>query len=220
MTPSIDKYCLFGNPVEHSKSPFIHQRFAELTGQHLVYDKVCVPVDGFASAVAAFRQAGGRGCNITVPFKLQVAALATEVSERAQLAGACNVLKFDGDTVLADNSDGQGLVRDITLNAGFDLAGRDVLLIGGGGAAAGVLGPLAACAPRRILVANRTLAKAQHIVQTHAAYTAKLQVEVSACDLANSADSFDLVINSTSASLSGSGVPVPASVMRKGALAV
>ena len=220
MTSTIDKYCLFGNPVEHSKSPRIHMRFAELTGQHLVYDKVCAPVDGFAQAVAAFRALGGRGCNITVPFKLQVAALATEVTQRAQLAGACNILKFDGDQVLADNSDGQGLVRDITLNAGFDLQGRDVLLIGGGGAAAGVLGPLTACKPRRILVAHRPLTKAAHIVQVHAGFSAQHQVDVSACDLHNITDSFDLVINSTSASLTGGGVPVPASVLRKGALAV
>ncbi|MBP6646020.1 MAG: shikimate dehydrogenase, partial [Burkholderiaceae bacterium] len=183
MTNTMDKYCLFGNPVEHSKSPRIHMRFAELTGQRLVYDKVCAPVDGFANAVADFRAAGGRGCNITVPFKLQVAALATVVTQRAQLAGACNVLKFDGDTVLADNSDGQGLVRDITLNAGFDIQGRDVLLIGGGGAAAGVLGPLVACKPRRVLVANRTLSKAEHIVQIHADFSAQHQVAVTACDL-------------------------------------
>lgn len=220
MNPSIDTYCLFGNPVEHSKSPRIHARFAELTGEHIVYDKHCVPLDGFASAVAAFRASGGRGCNITVPFKLEVAALATEVTPRAQLAGACNVLKFDGERVLADNSDGQGLVRDITLNAGFDVKGRDVLLVGGGGAATGVMGPLMACQPRRILLANRTLAKAQHIVNSHAALATALQVLVEATDLQHIQGDFHLVINSTSASLSGVAVPVPASVLRPGCLAV
>lgn len=216
----IDTYCLFGNPVAHSKSPAIHQRFAELTGQHMRYEKHAVPVDGFAAAVAAFRAQGGKGCNITVPFKLEVAALATEVSERARLAGACNVLSFAGEQARADNSDGAGLMRDITVGAGFDVAGRDVLLVGAGGAGAGVLGPLMGCRPRRVLLANRTRQRAVHLVQTHSEVATRHGVVLAASGLDDVDGSFHLVINATASSLAGAAVPVPARVMRAGGLGV
>lgn len=134
----MDLYCVMGNPVEHSKSPWIHARFAELTGQTLQYGKRLIPLDGFATAVRAFIAEGGRGCNITVPFKFEAAALATHTSERATLAQACNVLSFRDGGIFADNTDGAGLVNDIQRNAGLDLGGRHLLLIGAGGAAAGV----------------------------------------------------------------------------------
>ena len=218
----MDNYCLMGNPVEHSKSPWIQSRFAELTGEPVHYDKRLVPMDGFAAALQAFRDQGGKGCNITVPFKLQAAALATQASPRVALAGACNTLRLDGDQVLADNTDGVGLINDITHNAGVALAGRDVLLIGAGGAGAGVLGPLLEQRPRRVVLANRTVARAQEVAARHAALAAQQGVELLACGLQDAGVTgagFDVVINASSSSLKGAGVPVPASVLRPGALA-
>lgn len=214
-----DTYCVMGHPVEHSKSPWIHARFAQLTGQDLQYVKRLVPLDGFAQAVRDFRAEGGRGCNVTVPFKFEAAPLATRLSPRAELAGACNTLRFDGDGIFADNTDGVGLANDIVRNAGVDLAGRDLLLIGAGGAAAGVLGPLIETRPRRIVVANRTQAKAGVLVDRHSALAAKHGVRLEAPELHEVAGAFDVVINATSSSLSGAAVPVPAAVLKPGALA-
>jgi shikimate dehydrogenase len=218
----MDNYCLMGNPVEHSKSPAIQNRFAELTGEALHYSKRLVPVDGFAEATQAFRAEGGRGCNVTVPFKLQAAALATHASPRVALAQACNTLRFDGDQIHADNTDGIGLMNDITRNAGVALTGRDVLLIGAGGAGAGVLGPLLEQRPRRVVLANRTPSRAAEVAGRHAALAAQHGVELVACGLQDApvlTASFDVVINASSSSLKGAGVPVPASVLRPGALA-
>ena len=227
--PDMDMYCVMGHPVEHSRSPWIHARFAQLTGQALTYERRLVALDGFADALRSFAASGGRGCNITVPFKLQAAQLATQCSERVQLAGAANTLRFIDGAVWADNTDGLGLVADITRNAGFGLAGRDVLLIGAGGAAAGALGPLLAAGARRIAVANRTLERAQALVQAHSAIAALQKTELLAlatqgleADLAINRgfdDSFDIVINASASSLAGDAVPVPASVLRAGSLA-
>ncbi|HSM21094.1 MAG TPA: shikimate dehydrogenase, partial [Rubrivivax sp.] len=148
-----DRYAVLGNPVAHSRSPFIHAAFAHQTGQHIEYGRVLCPLDGFAAALREF--AGGRGgrggpargCNVTVPFKFQALRLAARRSERAALAGAANTLRFDAEGWFADNTDGVGLVRDIEHGAGVALAGRRVLLIGAGGAAAGVLGPLLEARP-------------------------------------------------------------------------
>ena len=216
---SFDHYCVFGNPIAHSRSPWIHTRFAELTGEAVGYRKRLAPLDGFAQALSDFRTEGGRGCNVTVPFKLQAVALADQISTRATLAGACNVLHFVDGQIHADNSDGIGLVRDITLNAGFDLRGRDILLIGAGGAEAGVLGPLLECHPRRVVVANRTLSKAQALVGNHATLALHQKVELHAHTLQASGTNFDLVINGTASSLSGGGIPVPSSCLRPGSLA-
>ena len=216
---SMDLYALMGNPVEHSKSPWIHARFAELTGQRLYYGKRLVALDGFAEAVQAFIAEGGRGCNITVPFKFEAAALASQTSERAQLAQACNVLTFQDGAVLADNTDGAGLVNDIQRNAGVDLSGRRVLLIGAGGAAAGVLGPLLQAAPAHLTVANRTRDKASALVARHAAPALLQKTELLAQDLQGLAGDFDIIINATASSLSGSAIPVAASVLKPGALA-
>ena len=222
---AVDMYCVMGHPVEHSRSPWIHTRFAELTGQTLTYERRLVPLDGFAQALTDFAAAGGRGCNITVPFKLQAAQLATQRSQRVQLAGAANTLSFVDGHIVADNTDGLGLVADITRNAGFELAGRDILLIGAGGAAAGALGPLLAAGPRRIVVANRTLARAEALVQAHHAIAALQKAELLAltpqaleADLTQNL-SFDIVVNASASSLAGDAVPVPASVLRAGSLA-
>lgn len=207
-----------GHPVEHSRSPWIHARFAELTGQNLHYTRELVALDGFTAAVQAFAAAGGRGCNVTVPFKLEAAQLADSCSERVQLAGAANTLVLAGGRIHADNTDGLGLVADIRDNAGQAIAGRDLLLIGAGGAAAGALGPLLTQKPRRIVIANRTVEKAQALVERHAALAARHGVALQAQGL-DCAQDFDLVINASASSLGGAHVPVPASVLRPGCLA-
>jgi shikimate dehydrogenase len=214
-----DLYCVMGNPVEHSKSPWIHARFAELTGQNLQYGKRLIPLDGFERGIAAFRAEGGRGCNITVPFTFEAAPLADELTPRAALAQACNVLRFDGDRVTADNTDGIGLVDDIERNAGVVLRGRDVLLLGAGGAAAGVQGPLIEAGPRRIAVANRTVGKAQALVQRHVPLAAKHGVQLDACALDEVSGRFDVLVNGTASSLAGDSVPVHGAVLKPGALA-
>jgi shikimate dehydrogenase len=218
----MDLYCVMGNPVAHSRSPWIHARFAELTGQSLRYERQLAPLDGFEATVRAFRAAGGCGCNVTVPFKHEAATLASWQSPGVALAGAANTLHFDGEAVRAHNTDGPGLVADITRNAGVALAGHDALLIGAGGAAAGVLGPLIGERPRRIVIANRTLARAEELVQRHAALAAQAGVTLQACtlDAPELADGFDMVVNATASSLGGAGVPVPASVLKPGTLAL
>ncbi len=208
-----------GNPVDHSKSPWIHARFAALTGEPVEYGKRLIGLDEFPAAVRAFIAEGGKGCNITVPFKFQAASLVSHRSARAALAEACNILSFRGDTIVGDNTDGIGLVKDLENNAGIRLAGRDVLLLGAGGAAAGVLGPLIEARPARIVLANRTLGKARALVDRHATLAAAEGVGLQACGLDEVRGSFDVVINGTASSLSGSGVPVDARVLKPGALA-
>ena len=208
-----------GNPVDHSKSPWIHARFAELTGERLEYGRRLVALDGFAEGVRAFRAEGGRGCNVTVPFKFEAFALAQFRSTRAALAGACNTLRFEADGIHGDNTDGIGLVADLQHNAGVSLGGRDVLLLGAGGAAAGVLGPLLEARPKRVVVANRTLDKAQAVVRSHAALANDTYADLQACALDAVRGSFDVVINGTTSSLGGAGVPVAATVLKPGALA-
>lgn len=213
-------YCVMGNPVAHSRSPWIHARFAALTGQTMDYARRLVPLDGFAAALADFAAAGGQGCNITVPFKLEAAEAATTRSPRVQLAGAANTLVWQANGQLhAENTDGLGLVADITRNAGVAVAGKDILLIGAGGAAAGVLGPLLEQSPRRIVVCNRTAAKADALVAQHAALAALQKTELLAQAQHALEGDFDIIINGTAASLQGAGVPVPASVLRPGSLA-
>jgi len=216
-----DRYCVMGNPVEHSRSPWIHARFAQLTAQQVEYGRRLVPIQPgeFARQVQAFRAEGGKGCNVTVPFKFDAAALATRASPRAQLAQACNTLRFEADgSIFGDNTDGVGLVTDIAGNAGVPLAGRDLLLVGAGGAAAGVLGLLIEARPARIVVANRTLDRAAQLVARHESLARRDGVRLAASGL-DVADSLDVVVNATATSLQGAGVPVPASVLRPRALA-
>ena len=165
----MDHYVVAGNPVEHSQSPFIHAEFARQTGQAMAYGRVLWPLGGFAESLRALVASGAKGCNITVPFKFDAFREGRHLTPRAALAQAANVLRFDPEGWLADNTDGAGLVNDIERNAGVALAGKRVLLIGAGGAAAGVLGPLLAAGARQIVVANRTAAKAQALVDRHLA---------------------------------------------------
>ena len=224
----MDLYCVMGNPIEHSRSPWIQARFAALTGQALDYQRRLVPLGGFAEAVAAFRadpSGTARGCNVTVPFKFDAAEVAAgRLSARAALAGAVNTLVFEdpaaGGAVSGDNTDGAGLVNDIVRNAGVALAGRDVLLIGAGGAAAGVLGPLIEAGARRVTVANRTLDKAIALVRRHTGLAHAHGTRLESCELQAVPGDFDLVVNATASSLSGGAVPVAARVLRPGALAI
>lgn len=219
----MDLYCVMGNPVAHSRSPWIHARFAELTGQTLRYGRRHIALEGFAEGIAAFRadaEGTARGCNVTVPFKFDAGAVAQHVSPRAALAQAVNTLSFRDDGVHGDNTDGAGLVNDILRNAGVAIAGREVLLIGAGGAAAGVIGPLLDAGARRIVLANRTLAKAEALVQRHAALARSHGAVLEAHALHTVPGDFDIVVNATASSLSGDAVPVAAGVLRPGALAV
>jgi shikimate dehydrogenase len=216
----MDRYCVMGNPVDHSKSPWIHARFAALTGEPVEYGKRLIGLDEFPSAVRAFIAEGGKGCNITVPFKFQAASLVTRRSARAALADACNILSFQGDTIVGDNTDGIGLVLDVQHNAGVQLAGRDVLLLGAGGAAAGVLGPLLEARPRRIVVANRTLEKAQSLVARHQTVAEANAVQLQASSLDGIDGSFDVLLNGTATSMTGGAVPVAGRVLKTGALAL
>jgi shikimate dehydrogenase len=196
-----DRYAVFGNPIAHSKSPEIHARFAVQTGQDIQYERILAPLDGFALSVQEFMKAGGRGANVTVPFKLEAYELATELTGRAQAAGAVNTLIFDGDAIRGDNTDGVGLVTDIVINAAQSIANRRVLLVGAGGAARGVVLPILEQSPAQLVVANRTIARAQVLA---AQFGGRLQARA----FADLQDEFDLVINATSASLAGDVPPL------------
>jgi shikimate dehydrogenase len=215
-----DRYAVLGNPVAHSQSPFIHAAFARQTGQAVAYGRVLCPLDGFVAAVRAFAAEGGRGCNVTVPFKFEVPALAARCTPRAALAQAANTLRFDAEGWLADNTDGVGLVRDIEVHAAQPLRGRRVLLIGAGGAAAGVLGPLLDTQVAAVTVANRTAAKAQALVDRHAALAAARGVALLAAPLERPGTAFDIVINASASSLQAAAVPVPVAVLAPDALAI
>ena len=210
-----DRYALFGNPARHSKSPAIHTAYARATGQDLTYEIIEAPLDGFAAAIADFRASGGRGGNVTMPFKLEAFALATDLSERARLAGAVNTLKFEGERIYADNYDGVGLVNDIQRNQGFPIEGRRVLLMGAGGAARGALLPILGERPAQLVVANRTVAKAKALGESFARFGSL--VTGGYPDLGPQA--FDLVINATSASMRGELPPVTAAAFAPGSLA-
>ena len=210
-----DRYAVIGNPIQQSKSPLIHSTFAQATGQDIEYTAIEGPLGGFAGAVDAFRAAGGRGMNITAPFKLDAFTYATERSERAQLAGAVNAMKFDGARVLAENFDGVGLVRDVTHNLTSPLKGKRVLLLGAGGAARGALLPFLEQAPAELVIANRSPEKARELAQIGAR-----QGNVRGCAYADLAgQTFDIVFNATSASLRAELPPVPASVFSNCGLA-
>jgi shikimate dehydrogenase len=219
-TSSPRRYAVIGHPVAHSQSPFIHAAFAAQTGEAMVYDRIDCGPDGFEAAVRQFAAEGAGGCNITVPFKFSAADLADRTSERALLAGASNVLSFTPDGWRADNTDGVGLLRDIERHAQWPMAGRRVLLVGAGGAAAGVLGPLLAAAPRQLVVTNRRPDRAQRLVERHADAARAARVVLAAEPIDHPGEAFDLVINATASSLQGGDVPVPASVLRPDALAV
>ncbi len=212
---AVDRYAVMGNPIAHSKSPFIHARFAEQTGQALRYDAILVEPDGFPAAVAEFVAGGGKGLNITVPFKQEAWALAGRHSERAQRAGAVNTLRVEADgTLFGDNTDGVGLVRDLGVNHEVALAGNRLLVLGAGGAVRGVLAPLLAGRPAQLTIANRTAAKAVDLARLFADLGS-----VDGCGFdALGGQPFDVVINATAASLQGEVPPLPPRALAPGAV--
>ncbi|MBP7467966.1 MAG: shikimate dehydrogenase [Thauera sp.] len=214
----MDRYAVIGNPIAHSKSPQIHAAFARQTGQELSYEALLAPVDGFAQTVADFRAHGGRGLNVTVPFKLEAFALAERHTARAQAAGAVNTLAFGADGILGDNTDGAGLVRDLSANLDFALAGRRILLLGAGGATRGALLPLLDSHPARLTIANRTVAKAEALAALFAARAGDCVLDACGFD-ALAGRRFDLVINATAASLADELPPLPPGLYAEGALA-
>lgn len=212
----IDRYAVIGNPVAHSKSPAIHAEFARVTGQAMEYTHIEAPRDGFLAAVARFVDDGGRGFNITAPFKLEAFALAHSRSARAEAAGACNTLKRDGERWHGDTTDGAGLLRDLVVNLGVPVEGRDVLVLGAGGAARGVMLPLAHARPASLTIANRSADKADGLARAMAPYA---RVDVLRVD-ALAGRGYDVVINATSAGLDGdTPLPWPATLFGRDAFA-
>ncbi|MGZ5817252.1 MAG: shikimate dehydrogenase [Burkholderiaceae bacterium] len=207
-TSDPDRYVVIGHPVAHSKSPDIHARFAAQTGQHLLYERLLAPLDGFVETARAFIAQGGKGANVTVPFKLEAYAFATDLTARAQAAGAVNTLTFDGDKILGDNTDGVGLVNDIVRNAGVGITGKRVLLLGAGGAARGVILPILNVRPNELVIANRTLSKAEQLAQPFRQQFAD-QVAVRTSEFSSLQGIFDIIINATSASLVAEVPPIP-----------
>jgi len=195
---SCDYYAVMGNPIAHSKSPLIHQQFAAQTGERLVYEALLVSRDGFAQAVALFLIKGGKGLNVTVPFKQEAWEIADTLSDRARRAGAVNTLMVGDDGALfGDNTDGVGLVRDLRQNLGFALKDRTLLLLGAGGAARGVLGPLLAEHPARVHIANRTAARAVELAESFADIGPVTGGGLDDIRLLH----YDLIINATAAGL-------------------
>ena len=210
-----DRYAVIGHPIAHSRSPEIHASFARETQQPISYERVLAPLDGFVNTVDEFRKGGGCGANVTLPFKIEAFQYASELTARARQAGAVNTLRFDGTHILGDNTDGIGLCRDIVDNLKVPLAGARILLLGAGGAARGVIGPLLAAAPQSIAISNRTASKAEEVA---ALFESLGPVSaITAAELAT--QRFDIVINATSASLADSLPPVPATCFQPGALA-
>ena len=207
----MDQYVVFGNPIGHSKSPLIHRLFAAQTGHDLEYDTLLAPLDDFsACALGFFKQ--GRGANVTVPFKEEAFRLVDTLTPRAQRAGAVNTLsKLADGTLQGDNTDGAGLVRDLTVNAGVELAGKRILLLGAGGAVRGVLEPLLAHNPASLVIANRTVEKAEQLAREFADLG-----PVAASGFSWLHEPVDLIINATSASLAGELPPIAASLIQPG----
>ncbi len=211
-----DSYAVIGHPIGHSKSPLIHGLFAQATRQDMRYTAIEAPLDGFADTLARFRAEGGRGTNVTLPFKLQAFELATDPTETVRLAGAANTLKFEaGGRILADNTDGIGLVNDIQRNLGRALAGQRVLLVGAGGATRGAILPIAQQRPARLAVANRTAGKAHAL---RADFAAHVDLQTGGLDELQG-EAFDVIINATSTGLTQTALPLPGSVFAPGALA-
>lgn len=207
-----DRYAVIGNPVAHSRSPWIHARFARQTGEDIEYGRLLAPLEDFAGTVRAFRASGAKGANVTLPFKAEACRIATRVSERASAAEAVNTLAFRDAAIEGDNTDGCGLVRDLAANLGFAVAGRRVLLLGAGGAARGVLLPLLAERPKALVIANRDAGKASALAARFPGVSGGGYGDLGG-------ERFDLVINATSAGLTDAGLPLPQRLFSSGSLA-
>lgn len=213
---TVDRYAVMGNPIGHSKSPQIHAQFAAQTNQALSYQALLVELGGFPAAVTAFHAAGGKGLNITVPFKQEAWQLAQIRTPRAERAGAVNTLWWNEQGQLSgDTTDGLGLVHDLHNNHGLNLAGLRILLLGAGGAARGVVEPILAEHPKELVIANRTAVKATELADLF-----RPLGPVSSCDFAAlNTRQFDLVVNATAAGLSGAVPPIPNTVFADNAWA-
>lgn len=211
----MDKYAVIGNPIEHSKSPQIHQYFAQQTGEDIMYEALLSPLDEFKETVAAFRKGGGKGLNVTVPFKQEAFELADELSDYAKRAGAVNTLVFREDgSIYGTNTDGIGIVRDLVENHQSLLSDKRILILGAGGAVRGVLQPLLMQRPAQVFIANRTPERATELA-------ADMQDLAENCQLAGGgfADiegEYDLIINGTAASLQGIMPPIPETCLAEG----
>jgi shikimate dehydrogenase len=215
-----DRYAVVGNPVEHSLSPAIHAEFARATGEDIHYGRILAAPDGFRDAVTRFRDGGGRGLNVTLPFKREAWELADTRAGYAQAAQAANTLTFGRDGIVGHNTDGTGLVRDLVSNLGLKIRGLRVLVMGAGGATCGVMEPIARERPQALVVANRTVEKAVALVAQFAALQAFVPGAIAARPYAALAGAqFDLVVNATSAGLSGAMPPLPGDLFAPGALA-
>lgn len=215
MNQETDRYAVFGHPVAHSRSPEIHHHFAEQTGEAITYERIDPGPDGFENAARQFFEEGGKGANVTVPFKEAAFELANEVTERAKRAGAVNTLKvLDDGRLLGDNTDGAGLIRDISVNLAFTLEKRRVLVLGAGGAARGILGPIIDAGIASLHIANRTPARAETLAER---FRGPLPITTGGLD-DWPATAFDLVLNTTAAGLSGEGPDLPRRLLAPGAL--
>jgi shikimate dehydrogenase len=205
--PGVDVYVVAGNPIAHSKSPAIHKKFSEQSNQKMHYGRLQPALGEFAATANSFFTAGGKGMNVTVPFKLDAQSLADELTPRAQLAGAVNTLRLENGKIYGDNTDGAGLVRDL-LAQGIQIQSARILLLGAGGAARGTLGPLLEQVPKELIIANRSSAKADDLVQLFSGLATAYQVMLQSVTLADLEDAsktvypFDLIINATAAGLS------------------
>ena len=205
-----DKYAVFGNPIAHSKSPWIHRAFAEQTGQAMDYDRQLVDEAGFNEAADTFFQAGGKGLNITMPFKLDAYSYVSRTTPRARRAGAVNTLAMQADgTILGDTTDGVGLVNDIKNNLGWEIRAKRVLILGAGGAVRGILEPILEEQPQHVVIANRSVEKALQLSKAYAEMGYILGCGLDILD----GQEFDLIINGTSASLKGGMPPLPDSLL-------
>ena len=204
-----DRYAVFGHPIAHSKSPRIHAMFAAQTGQQLIYEAILAPLDGFLQKIRDNATLGLKGANVTVPFKEEAFRLATQRTARAERAGAVNTLSFESNgAIVGDNTDGAGLVRDLVVNLGISITGKQVLVLGAGGAVRGVLAPLLAESPKQSYIANRSASKAIELAKSFGDLGS---IEGGGLDTL-AGKTFDLVINGTSASLSGERPAIPEGV--------
>lgn len=211
--PSVDNYCVMGNPVAHSKSPQIHTAFAEQTRQNIFYQAIQVDDGKFKEAIKEFQVQGGKGLNITLPFKGEAWEISENRSSRAERALAVNTISFDDGKIVADNTDGIGLIRDLTINHDISIKDKDILILGAGGAVRGILDPLFDEQPNKVVIANRTVSRAEELTDIFSD-----RGDISACgfdELAGS--SYDIIINGTSASLQGEVPPLPENLLNDNA---